>query len=100
MMASGYQHTPLTSARSIRVFTILPSRISNAQVEGILTEVGLDANPAFEALSYACGQNEPGYAVTILPSPGTNDYAEDGRRLTVTPNCFTALQIMRLESEP
>lgn len=99
MITPVYQHTPLASPRSIRVFTILPSRIHNAPVEGFLTEVSLDANPVFEALSYACGKNEPGYDVTILPSPGISVDALSGR-LAVTPNCLAALQTMRQEAKP
>src|SRR5271163_1335476 len=96
-MASAYQHQPLSSRRSIRVFTVLPSSDQEAPVQGTLSEIILDLNPSFEALSYFWGSPEPGNAVSILAqsSGGTPETS----RLQVTPNCLSALRNLRLRSK-
>ena len=98
-MAPMYRHQPLKSQRSIRVFSILPSRDCKAPIQGTLSEVNLDSNPLFEALSYVWGRPEPGNAVTILTlSIGGAEKASSC--LDVTPNCLSALKTLRLRFKP
>jgi hypothetical protein len=92
-MTSEYHHQPLPSQRSIRVFTICASRDRKAPIIGSLSEVNLDSNPSFEALSYVWGNPDPAYAVTIIAQPAGGTEAKS--TLQVTPNCLTALQALR-----
>jgi hypothetical protein len=92
-MSSRYQYQPLKSRRSIRAFTVLPSRDSNAPVQGVLSEVSLDSNPSFEALSYVWGSPELRHEVTIFTQ--STDGTKGTSHLQVTPNCLSALQALR-----
>ncbi len=97
-MGSKYKHQPLKSQRSIRIFTILPSRDCKAPIYGTLSEVDLDSNPSFEALSYVWGNPEPGSAVTIHTQ--STGGTEEASCLEITPNCLSALHILRFRLKP
>lgn len=88
--SAGFQHRRLSSPRSVRLLTLLPSPSLTAALELLLTEVSLDrvseqGKNGFEALSYVWG------------SPvGTVPVSCDGQQLLVTPNCDSALRHLRL----
>lgn len=97
-MTSEYHHQPLPSQRSIRLFTISASRDRKAAIIGSLSEVNLDSNPSFEALSYVWGSPDPAVAVTIVTQPAGSTKTRS--ILQVTPNCLTALQSLRYRFRP
>lgn len=91
MATPKYQYEPLESQRSIRIFSLLPARDPKDPVQGMLSEVNLDSNPSFEALSYAWGCPEPRMAVNVF-TPST----KKALCIEVTANCLSALQTLRL----
>ncbi|KAI9766382.1 MAG: hypothetical protein M1839_004914 [Geoglossum umbratile] len=97
-MAFRYQHQPLKTQRSIRAFTIAPSRDRKAPVQGTLLEVNLDSSPRFEALSYLWGNPEPESSVAILTQSTSG--TQKTSYLSVTPNCLSALQTLRFRFKP
>lgn len=97
MATSKYQYEPLESQRSIRIFSLLPARDRKGPIQGTLSEVNLDSNPSFEALSYVWGRPEPRMAVKVLtPSPSG---CKKALCIAVTANCLSALQTLRLNFE-
>ena len=97
-MSSQYQYAPLTSQHAIRVFTLFPSQQQEATLVGQLSEEDLSSRPSYEALSYLCGQREPGYEVSIIAnnSSPSNEVAV----VPVTPNCVAALRTLRDRVKP
>jgi hypothetical protein len=92
-MASRYQYQPLSTTRSTRILTILPSCNSNAPIRGVISEIDLDLNPSFEALSYVWGSRGPSNDVSILTR--ASDGVKETSSLSVTPNCLSALRALR-----
>lgn len=90
---ADFQHCRLSSPRSIRLLTLLPSPSLTAALELTLTEASLDTinlqgENSFEALSYVWG------------SPvGTLPVSCDSQQLLVTPNCESALRYLRLAGQ-
>ncbi|KAH8665115.1 heterokaryon incompatibility protein-domain-containing protein [Tricladium varicosporioides] len=97
-MAFNYQHQPLASHRSIRLFTLFASRDRKAATQGSLVEVNLDSNPPFEALSYVWGGPDPISTVTVITQCANGNRTKS--TLQVTPNCLSALQTLRYRSKP
>ncbi|MCJ1464429.1 hypothetical protein MMC07_003042 [Pseudocyphellaria aurata] len=86
-----YHYTRLDpTTRDIRLLVILPSKEESTQLECLLTQVSLDDDPHYEALSYAWGsQNEDIGTVSL-----------EGKPFPVTPNLEDALRNLRLEEKP
>lgn len=74
-------------SRWIRVFDLQPMSFGNEndQICGQLRAVNLDDNPSYSALSYAWGSLAPSYQIVC----------KTGESLSVTENCFDALQHLR-----
>ncbi|KAI5866516.1 hypothetical protein GGS23DRAFT_550945 [Durotheca rogersii] len=90
---AGYQYCRLSSPRSVRLLTLLPSPSLTAALELTLTEASLEsitsqAKNGFEALSYVWGARV-----------GTVPISCDGQQLLVTPNCESALRHLRLAGQ-
>lgn len=92
-MSSQYHHHRLTNPRSIRLLTLLPSPHHEAPIQGQLTEVDLDSKPVYEAVSYLCGEKQPGHVVSI--ADGHTDKSKGYSNVAVTANCVSALRILR-----
>lgn len=89
MEHQDYQHTPLSSEDSIRVFDLLPSTDFADPIHCRLRQVSLSSvETKYEALSYVWGSRE-----------GTQPIFCDGRRLLVTPNCAAALSHLRHQTQ-
>jgi hypothetical protein len=89
-MSSAYsaRHLPLDpESRWIRVFDLQPPSSGNEEdpIHGQLRAVCLDDNPSYSALSYAWGN----------PLPSRQVVFEAGQSLSVTENCYNALQQLR-----
>ena len=97
-MSPQYQYAPLTSHSSIRVFTLSPSRHHDAPIQGQLSEVDLDSRPSYEALSYLCGEKEPGFEINIVANHC--GLSNEDSVVPVTPNCVAALRILRDHVKP
>jgi hypothetical protein len=89
---AAFHHSRLSSPRSIRVLTLIPSLELQDPLEVILKEVSLDdvsdVKNSYEALSYVWGART-----------GTEPIQCDGKQLLVTPNCESALQHLRLKDK-
>lgn len=85
-----YEHIPLSSTQSLRLFDLFPSEDSKAPIRGSLREVdfGSGVIAQYEALSYV-------WHVT----PGNGVIYCDGKALDVTANCLEALRALRLSQE-
>ncbi|KAI1246483.1 hypothetical protein MGN70_013383 [Eutypa lata] len=84
-MAQGFQHTPLTLHRGIRVLDLLPSRKRNAPLECKTREIALgDPHEPYKAISYVWGERV-----------GTCPISCNGQEMLVTPNCRDALLQLR-----
>ncbi|KAK7927500.1 hypothetical protein PG985_004498 [Apiospora marii] len=82
-----YKHKSLSSEHSIRVFDLLPSICSKAQVEVRIREISLsDRLSRYEALSYARGNGAKQGSHSVLCA---------GQRLPVTDSCHAALVHLR-----
>ncbi|KAI1351033.1 heterokaryon incompatibility protein-domain-containing protein [Xylaria sp. FL0043] len=80
-MDQVYQHEPLTSPSSIRVFDLLPSLNREAPISCNIRQVQLGSvDTRYEALSYVWGARK-----------GTQPITCNGQELLVTPNCIAAL---------
>jgi hypothetical protein len=88
-MAELYKHIHLSGNRSIRVLTLEPSPDKVSQPRFSLTEIDLDDNPNFEALSYVWGSVEPASFVIC-----------DKKQLKITQNCYAALRYLRWTEKP
>jgi hypothetical protein len=86
-MTTEYQHSALSSTRSIRILLLQPSNCG-PDLQCTLEEVTLDDDPQYEALSYVWGAHDPDGNTNILCH---------GQRLTVTPNCCAALHRLRMK---
>jgi hypothetical protein len=87
-MAKSYDHQPLESQSSIRVLSVAPARLPDAQIECHIRHIDLKKTrrrPSYEALSYVWGSPK-----------GTIPILCDGDELLVTPNCLDALKRLRL----
>jgi len=93
MADSMYQHKPLQSKRTIRIFNLSPAHDRKSPIQGSLLEVDLDSNPNFEALSYVWGRPDPRRTIAILTPSATG--FKPSFSLEVTPNCLSALQTLR-----
>jgi hypothetical protein len=86
---SRYQYGPLKAPRNFRIFHLkrrpneMQAYYQDLTLEGSMIEASLDNPPAFFALSYVWGD----------PSK-TGDIRIDGRTLTVTTGCISALRRM------
>ncbi len=78
-MVELYQHEPLKSDRSIRLFRLYPS-LRGSELSGELIEVSLDKAPTYEALSYVWGSPEPARYIRC-----------HDKSISVTSNCEAAL---------
>jgi hypothetical protein len=85
-----FSHRRLSSPRSIRLLTLLPSTSFDVPLETTLSEVDLDAYTGkssiadYEALSYVWGARV-----------GTEAVICEGKTLRLTPNCRQALRHLR-----
>ncbi|KAK8113420.1 hypothetical protein PG984_013946 [Apiospora sp. TS-2023a] len=85
-----YKHKPLRSEDSIRVFDLLPARLSIFPVKVELMEISLsDIEVEYEALSYVWGEANKGKYIIC-----------GGKRLPVTDNCHDALVRLRRKHQP
>lgn len=86
-----YHYTSLDpTTRGIRLLVLLPSNEEWTQTECLLTQVSLNENPEYEALSYAWGsQNEKIGTVSL-----------EGKPFPVTHNLEVALRHLRLKEDP
>jgi hypothetical protein len=86
-----FSHQRLSSPRSIRLLTLLPSAVFHAPLDTTLLEVDLDGYVGkdsiedYEALSYVWGSRF-----------GTEAVICEGKTLLLTPNCRQALRHLRL----
>ncbi|CAI6092766.1 unnamed protein product [Clonostachys chloroleuca] len=90
-MVKSYDHQPLESHSSIRVLSVAPARLPDAQIECHVRHIDLKKNrrrPSYEALSYVWGSPK-----------GTIPILCDGDELLVTPNCLDALKRLRLPQQ-
>jgi len=85
---AAFHHHRLSTPRSIRLLTLLPSPELQATLEASLTEVSLDSQSSYEALSYVWGSRF-----------GTEPIRCEGKLLFVTPNCESALRHLRLKDK-
>lgn len=89
---AAFHHHRLSSPRSIRLLALLPSLEFQATLEITLTELSLDDistdENSYEALSYVWGSRS-----------GTEPIQCDGKLLSVTPNCSSALRHLRLKDK-
>ena len=87
-----FKHRRLSSPRSVRLLTLLPSPSLVAPLKLSLTEKDLDSltpsNNDFEALSYVWGSPVDKVPVSC-----------DGQQLLITPNCESALRHLRLADQ-
>ena len=93
-----YHHEPLRGHHSIRLFTLQPSWIPSAPLQGQLEDVNLNSAPAFEAISYVCGRPGKHAKVSIAATPGHGYGAP--RLLEVTSNCHAVLIALRWRVVP
>ncbi len=87
-----FHHRRLSSPRSIRLLTLLPSvdfqdALDTALTEAILDDVSNNQKD-YEALSYVWGSRS-----------GTEPIRCDSKQLLVTPNCESALRHLRLKAK-
>jgi len=80
MSSSDYQFEPLESPRSIRVFHLEPAWSKDSPIKGSLSELRLEDDPSFEALSYVWGTVTTKVSINV-----------QGSILEVTSNCLNAL---------
>jgi hypothetical protein len=87
---AAFHHSRLTSARSIRVLTLLPSPEFDNPLEATLAVATLDdtsgngRSSSYEALSYVWGSRV-----------GTEPFVCEGKLLLITPSCESALRHLR-----
>lgn len=80
----SYTHTPLTLARSIRLIHLEAAAHLTDNLRCTLTEVALDSNPTYKALSYSWDAQTPSHPIEC-----------DGSTLLITQNCMAALRRLR-----
>lgn len=86
-----YHYTRLDpTTHDIRLLVLLPSKEESTQLECLLTQVSLDENPHYEALSYAWGSQSEDIGTVSL----------EGKPFPITPNLEDALRHLRLEEQP
>lgn len=86
-----YHYTFLDpTAHDIRLLVLLPSKEESTQIECLLTQVSLDEQPDYEALSYTWGSQIEKIGLVSL----------EGRPFPVTPSLEDALRHLRLEEDP
>lgn len=85
---TNYQYEPLTGPFYTRLITLLPSTLTDDDVNVELKEVDLGTQPVYEALSYTWGDVTQKVAIKC-----------DGRDLFVTSNCELALRELRQKEE-
>lgn len=86
MADSAYQYRPLPPGKN-RILSLLPAAKFIERIEIKLLSVDLDeVNGVFEALSYTWGVPDP--------DPSHQVFC-DGQSITVTPNRYEALQVLR-----
>ncbi|KAJ5461605.1 HET-domain-containing protein [Penicillium daleae] len=97
----AYLYCPLSTTTCIRTLEILPERLSTPnEVYCNITEVNLEDEPIFDALSYTWGPARTVYRSNeSLPQEDayhrTKNVICDGKILKVTENCFAALKQIR-----
>ncbi|KAL5095448.1 hypothetical protein Trisim1_000222 [Trichoderma cf. simile WF8] len=80
----SYTHIPLTSTRSIRLIRLEAAAHLTDDLRCTLTEVALDSNPVYKALSYSWDAQIPSHPIEC-----------DGATLLITQNCMAALRRLR-----
>ena len=88
-------YSPLNpESRQIRIFTLLPGVFTDP-IKGFLTQVPLENNPDYEALSYVWGDPTVTLPIYLAASgPDSSNYVEFG----VTANLESALRHLRLKN--
>lgn len=84
-MSTQFVHARLSSPRSIRLLTLLPSARFDSPIRCDLQEVSLDDDVKYEALSYVWGDPGPDHTVLV----------DGDKTLEVTPSCLEALRYLR-----
>jgi hypothetical protein len=85
-MAATYKYEELKDAWSIRVLHLAPG---TGEIHFSLQAVNLDADPAYEAISYCWGD-----------ATDTETVYCEGKTLQITNSLFTALERLRLPDKP
>ncbi|KAL6794180.1 heterokaryon incompatibility domain-containing protein [Trichoderma sp. SZMC 28012] len=80
----SYTHIPLTLTRSIRLIHLEAAAHLTDNLRCTLTEVALDSNPTYKALSYSWDAQTPSHPIEC-----------DGATLLITQNCMAALRRLR-----